>query len=278
MMEAEKLAKLFHEIYEELAPSYGYVTREESVKPWKDVPGQNKKLMTAVCERILSIYLTYGAESTKTARVYCNSVLEFAHRVVGEVSEETKDEITKKLFELLFEGFSLIDRKDQQVQALIKLATRLGWDGVNNSKLLSVFIETKFQQLQANKEQLEGELKVAEEFKAEVTELEERIKVAIKLGQQRYEFLRRHNISPTVSEAYWFGACACLKRVQERMGHLEGEVNLWKKRVDEAAAVVADYEELKSWNERYAAAINLALCLDDVESIKNILRPLKKDK
>jgi hypothetical protein len=50
----EKLAQRFHETYELLAPSFGYKTREESAKPWVDVPEQNKQLMIAVCKEILS--------------------------------------------------------------------------------------------------------------------------------------------------------------------------------------------------------------------------------
>jgi hypothetical protein len=49
-----KLAQLFHETYERLAPLFGYETREESAKPWAEVPERNRKLMTAVCEHVLS--------------------------------------------------------------------------------------------------------------------------------------------------------------------------------------------------------------------------------
>jgi hypothetical protein len=50
---AEGLAQRFHETYERLASSFGYVTREASAKPWADVPEQNRALMTAVCAEIL---------------------------------------------------------------------------------------------------------------------------------------------------------------------------------------------------------------------------------
>lgn len=52
-MNAKQLAKKFHETYEELAPQFGYVTREASRKPWEDVPEQNKCLMIAVARKIL---------------------------------------------------------------------------------------------------------------------------------------------------------------------------------------------------------------------------------
>lgn len=51
---AEKLAAAFHETYERLAPDFGYKTREDSAKPWAEVPEQNKRLMIAVCAEILA--------------------------------------------------------------------------------------------------------------------------------------------------------------------------------------------------------------------------------
>lgn len=51
---AERLAQRFHEAYEELAPSFGYETRKESAVGWENVPEQNKRLMIAVCERLIN--------------------------------------------------------------------------------------------------------------------------------------------------------------------------------------------------------------------------------
>lgn len=50
---AEAMAKKFHENYEKLAPDYGYKTREESAKPWEDVPVANKGLMIATAGEVL---------------------------------------------------------------------------------------------------------------------------------------------------------------------------------------------------------------------------------
>jgi hypothetical protein len=47
------LARLFHDTYETLAPSFGYETRTDSRKPWDDVPEPNRMLMIAVCTEIL---------------------------------------------------------------------------------------------------------------------------------------------------------------------------------------------------------------------------------
>lgn len=52
--DTEKLARKFHETYERLAPAFGYKTREASAKPWEEVPEQNRNLMIAVCEELLS--------------------------------------------------------------------------------------------------------------------------------------------------------------------------------------------------------------------------------
>jgi len=52
MDSAERVARQFHEAYEDLAPSFGYETREASRKPWADVPEQNRNLMIAVVQRL----------------------------------------------------------------------------------------------------------------------------------------------------------------------------------------------------------------------------------
>lgn len=54
-MKPEELARLFHEVYERLAPEYSYETRERTAKPWEEIPDDdsNKRLMIATCEVIL---------------------------------------------------------------------------------------------------------------------------------------------------------------------------------------------------------------------------------
>lgn len=53
---AEAVAQAFHETYERLAPSFGYETREASAVPWADVPDENKRLMVAVADELLSLF------------------------------------------------------------------------------------------------------------------------------------------------------------------------------------------------------------------------------
>lgn len=50
---AEWIAWHFHQAYEELAPKYGYETRQESRKAWEEVPENNRLLMIAVAQHLL---------------------------------------------------------------------------------------------------------------------------------------------------------------------------------------------------------------------------------
>jgi hypothetical protein len=54
MLIEENIAKLFHDTYEELAPYFGYKTRQESAVPWDDVPEENKQLMVATVKAVLT--------------------------------------------------------------------------------------------------------------------------------------------------------------------------------------------------------------------------------
>ena len=51
MNKAEKLARLYHETYENLAPHFDYKTKNETRK--FDPKSNNGKLMIAVCQHIL---------------------------------------------------------------------------------------------------------------------------------------------------------------------------------------------------------------------------------
>jgi hypothetical protein len=52
-MNAEDLARKFHDNYERLAPSHSYTTRKDSAKPWEEVPENNRKLMIATCGAVM---------------------------------------------------------------------------------------------------------------------------------------------------------------------------------------------------------------------------------
>ncbi len=53
-MNAEQLAKFFHDTYERLAPDYSYETRKDSSVEWDRVPENNKRLMIAVADEVLA--------------------------------------------------------------------------------------------------------------------------------------------------------------------------------------------------------------------------------
>lgn len=50
---AVAVARRFHDLYEELAPSFGYETRPESRVEFDALPRENRHLMVAVCVVVL---------------------------------------------------------------------------------------------------------------------------------------------------------------------------------------------------------------------------------
>lgn len=60
---AEATARRFHVAYEALAPTFSYETREESAKPWEDVPEKNRELMIATVYKLMddSDIVVFGA-------------------------------------------------------------------------------------------------------------------------------------------------------------------------------------------------------------------------
>jgi hypothetical protein len=51
---AENLARRFHEVYEKIAPNFGYETKPESAKPWDEIPPNNRALMVATADVLLN--------------------------------------------------------------------------------------------------------------------------------------------------------------------------------------------------------------------------------
>jgi hypothetical protein len=62
-LEAESIARLFHETYERLAPQFSYETRKASAVPWEQVPENNRKLMIAVAATVLAALSTRTPEA-----------------------------------------------------------------------------------------------------------------------------------------------------------------------------------------------------------------------
>lgn len=53
MTDAERIARAFHEFYEERAPAHGWETQARSRKQWEDVPVENRALMVATADALL---------------------------------------------------------------------------------------------------------------------------------------------------------------------------------------------------------------------------------
>jgi len=49
----ERVAKEFHEVYEDLAPVLGWETQKRSRVPWDEVPLENRALMVAVVANLV---------------------------------------------------------------------------------------------------------------------------------------------------------------------------------------------------------------------------------
>ena len=75
-MDPEQLARKFHSTYEALAPSFGYETREDSRRPWEEVPEGNRRLMIAVC-RVISAELEREDGAT-AIRAYLDRSAQFS--------------------------------------------------------------------------------------------------------------------------------------------------------------------------------------------------------
>ena len=63
MPNAESVAKLFHEAYERLAPTFNYEARQETRVTWEEVPERNKRLMIAAAAEVLAVIMASDSES-----------------------------------------------------------------------------------------------------------------------------------------------------------------------------------------------------------------------
>lgn len=61
--DAERVARRFHDLYEMLAPKYGWETQERSRVSWEDVPDANRELMIAVVDEMLVAELIFPGPS-----------------------------------------------------------------------------------------------------------------------------------------------------------------------------------------------------------------------
>jgi len=92
---SEKLARKFHEVYERLAPSHGYKTREETRE--FDPKSPNGRLMIRVCGEVCG----EQQDEIERLRELLRKSREWLYR--GECDFDLLNEIEKELFEKLKE-------------------------------------------------------------------------------------------------------------------------------------------------------------------------------
>lgn len=63
--DSELIAKRFHEVYEELAPTMGWETQERSRKTWEELPIENKWLMVKVVEQLMEEKIIYKGRNLR---------------------------------------------------------------------------------------------------------------------------------------------------------------------------------------------------------------------
>lgn len=81
-MNALKLAILFHETYERLAPSFGYETRDDTKK--FDENSKNGKLMVAVCNELLPILQIFKRPVVTNSCPHCRGTGRKRHTLYSE--------------------------------------------------------------------------------------------------------------------------------------------------------------------------------------------------
>lgn len=65
LTDAELIAKRFHEVYEDLAPSMGWETQERSRKSWEELPTENKWLMVKVVDQLMEEKVIYKGRNLR---------------------------------------------------------------------------------------------------------------------------------------------------------------------------------------------------------------------
>jgi hypothetical protein len=65
--EAEEIAQSFHNVYEALAPRFGYETKKESRTAWSEVPARYRTLMIATAQRLLDTHIIIQGDAQKIA-------------------------------------------------------------------------------------------------------------------------------------------------------------------------------------------------------------------
>lgn len=83
-MNAEQVAKLFHETYERLAPAFGYSTRKSSRVEWEQVPQKNRALMVAVSQSVLNTLQDKESPATDTQQLQAK-IARLSHEIRNDL-------------------------------------------------------------------------------------------------------------------------------------------------------------------------------------------------
>jgi hypothetical protein len=108
------IAKAFHEAYEELAPQFGYRTREASAKPWEEVPAQNKDLMVATVGKLLADGVITASPASFGRTVMQQHIAESAPVSLQRRPGESEDEFNHRKAQ--GEAQANAARKDDQAE------------------------------------------------------------------------------------------------------------------------------------------------------------------
>ena len=65
LADPERVARLFHESYERLAPQFAYRTRQASAVPFDDVPENNRNLMIAAAGEVCAALSLLRGKDTR---------------------------------------------------------------------------------------------------------------------------------------------------------------------------------------------------------------------
>jgi hypothetical protein len=103
VISAEDLAKRFHYTYEALAPQFNYETRKASAKRWEEIPENNRQLMIAVSEGILTFLCSCEGvvrekQPLENAMVKCPDCKDGTQRVVLSEAKCNIPETAKSVF------------------------------------------------------------------------------------------------------------------------------------------------------------------------------------
>lgn len=176
--EAERWARRFHELYEELAPGFGYATREESRKPWEEVPQKNRELMIAVARGVVG----EATAALEQERDRLAKELERAHGIEEEAQEyqRERDQARAEVERLKTEN----DEVKKEIVAASDDGIRIGRQALvvaDKNRHLGLMLEGEKRRAEAAEAELKTTITAVEFYTKKAGEAEARAQEAEKL-------------------------------------------------------------------------------------------------